>query len=150
MRHESLTFLVVGVVALLGAGCGAGRASDDGADSGEYQVAVNMRLVGQHDLQARSAYQPVVQAYGERRVLFVGHHAGEAVNSLTGQVEVNGLSILDVTNPATPVYLAHVPPTGTEARGTQHVQVCDGRMLPGGDDSAVRRHGPPPVLTRVL
>src|SRR3970040_2391995 len=42
-----------------------------------YASAVNMRLVGRHDLQARSAYQPIVHAYGERPILFVGHHAGE-------------------------------------------------------------------------
>ena len=66
------------------------------------QDAVDLRLVGHDDLQARSAYQPVVHAYGERRILFVGHHAGEAPNPQTGKVEKNGLSIVDVTNPAAP------------------------------------------------
>jgi hypothetical protein len=102
-----------------------------------YPSAVNMRLVGRHDLQARSAYQPIVHAYGDRRILFVGHHAGEAVNPATGHVERNGLSIVDLTDPVAPVYLAHVPPTGTEASGTQHVQVCDGRALRGADPNAV-------------
>src|ERR1044072_6250613 len=49
--------------------------------------AGNLELVGHNDLQARSAYQPIVHAYGERRILFVGHHAGEAMNSLTGKLE---------------------------------------------------------------
>ena len=98
---------------------------------------VGLRLVGQHDLQGRSAYQPVIHPYGDRRILFVGHHAGEARNAMTGSVEVNGLSIIDVTNPASPTYLAHMPPTGTEARFTQHVQVCDGRALPNADDRKV-------------
>ena len=80
-----------------------------------------MRLVGQHDLQSRSAYQPIVHRYGDRRILFVGHHAGEAPNPATGRVEQNGLSILDVTDPALPVYLTHVPATGSEASGTQNV-----------------------------
>ena len=44
-----------------------------------------MRLVGHDDLQARSAYQPIVHAYGARRILFVGHHAGEALNPLTAR-----------------------------------------------------------------
>jgi hypothetical protein len=96
-----------------------------------------MRLVGHDDLQGRSAYQPIVHRYGDRRILFVGHHAGEAPNPATGQVERNGLSILDVTDPAAPVYLAHVPPTGSEASGTQHVQVCDGSALPTGRAGAV-------------
>jgi hypothetical protein len=104
----------------------------------------DLELVGQNDLQARSAYQPIVHAYGERRILFVGHHAGEALNPATGFIEKNGLSILDVTNPAAPQYLAHLPPTGTEASGTQHVQVCDGSALPSADDAkvyAIRTNG---------
>ena len=104
----------------------------------------DLRLVGQNDLQARSAYQPVVHAYGARRVLFVGHHAGEALNPATGYMEKNGLSILDVTDPSAPQFLAHMPPTGAEASGTQHVQVCDGSALPSADDSkvyAIRTNG---------
>jgi hypothetical protein len=104
----------------------------------------DLRLVGQNDLQARSAYQPIVHRYGERYILFVGHHAGEALNPATGFLEKNGLSILDVTDPANPRYLAHVPPTGTEASGTQHVQVCDGSALPNADDAkvyAIRTNG---------
>ncbi|HET7925052.1 MAG TPA: hypothetical protein VFL30_09140 [Rhodanobacteraceae bacterium] len=104
----------------------------------------DLRLVSHNDLQARSAYQPIVHAYGERRILFVGHHAGEALNPATGLMEKNGLSIVDVTDPARPTYLAHFPPTGSEASGTQHVQVCDGSALPNGDDAkvyAIRTNG---------
>jgi len=104
------------------------------ADSAE---ASNMRLVGYHDLQARSAYQPVVHTYGNRRILFVGQHAGEAVNPATGLTEVNGLSILDVTDPSSPTMLKHLPPTGLEASGSQHVQICDGDVLPEGDPDRV-------------
>ena len=107
-------------------------------------AARDLRLVGQNDLQARSAYQPIVHAYGERRILFVGHHAGEALNPANGYLEKNGLSILDVTDPAAPQYLAHLPPTGPEASGTQHVQVCDGSALPNADDGkvyAIRTNG---------
>ncbi len=43
-----------------------------------------MQLVGHHDLQGRSAYQPTLHRYGERSILFVGHHAGEALNSQSG------------------------------------------------------------------
>ena len=114
-------------------------APDDGMPQ-----ALNMRLVGQHDLQARSAYQPLVHAYGDRRILFVGHHVGEAINPLTGSIEVNGMSILDVTDPAVPEMLSHVPPSADGASGTQHVQVCDGLMLPNGDPQkvyAVRTNG---------
>jgi hypothetical protein len=105
---------------------------------------LDLRLVGQNDLQARSAYQPIVHTYGERRILFVGHHAGAALNPATGLIEQNGLSIVDVTDPARPAYLAHFPPTGSEASGTQHVQLCDGLALPNGDDAkvyAIRTNG---------
>jgi hypothetical protein len=94
--------------------------------------ARNMRLVGYNDLQGRSAYQPVVHRYGDRYILFVGHHAGEEMNPQTGQVEVNGMSVVDVTDPTAPVLLKHMPPSGA-ARGTQHVQPCDGSVLPNGD-----------------
>jgi hypothetical protein len=107
-------------------------------------ASVNLRLVGQNDLQARSAYQPVVHRYGDRRILFVGHHAGEALNPITGLLERNGLSMLDVTDPASPTYLAHLPPTGDEASGTQHVQICDGSALPSADRGkvyAIRTNG---------
>jgi hypothetical protein len=105
---------------------------------------LDLRLVGGNDLQARSAYQPIVHAYGARRILFVGHHAGEALNPATGLIEKNGLSIVDVTDPAQPTYLKHFPPTGVEASGTQHVQVCDGSALPNADDAkvyAIRTNG---------
>jgi hypothetical protein len=112
--------------------------ADDGV------ATLNLRLVGRNDLQARSAYQPIVHAYGERRILFVGHHAGEALNPATGLIEKNGLSIVDVTDPSRPTYLTHFPPTGPEASGTQHVQVCDGSALPDADDAkvyAIRTNG---------
>ncbi len=128
------------LAALSCAGCGEGRVATPtaaAAESSPAPSALNLRLVGYDDLQGRSAYQPIVHAYGERRILFVGHHAGEALNPQTGRVEVNGMSVVDVTNPAAPVYLAHVPPTGDEARGTQHVQVCDGSALPSADPSKV-------------
>lgn len=133
----------VACLTVLMAACNA-PADDGGTVVAGGLQARNMALLGHHDLQARSAYQPVVHAYGDRRILFVGHHAGEAVNPLTEQVEVNGLSILDVTDPALPVMLAHVPPTGEEASGTQHVQVCDGDLLSEGDPNrvyAVRTNG---------
>jgi hypothetical protein len=134
-------------LALLAAGC---ESAAPPAPAGSAPAAADplanhdLRLVGHNDLQARSAYQPIVHAYGERRILFAGHHAGEALNPATGLLEKNGLSIVDVTDPAAPVYLTHFPPTGPEASGTQHVQVCDGRALPNGDDTkvyAIRTNG---------
>jgi hypothetical protein len=44
----------------------------------------NMELVGYHDLQGRSAYQPLVHKHGDRWIAYVGHHGGLVVNPLTG------------------------------------------------------------------
>ena len=126
------------------AGCDAAEPPAVAAAAADPVANHDLRLVGRNDLQARSAYQPLVHAYGERRILFVGHHAGEALNPVTGLVERNGLSIVDVTDPANPAYLTHFPPTGGEASGTQHVQVCDGSALPSADDAkvyAIRTNG---------
>jgi hypothetical protein len=111
--------------------------SDTSTVGGNNAEAQNMRLVGYHDLQTRSAYQPEVHVYGNRRILFVGQHVGEAFNPETGLTEVNGLSILDVTNPNSPTLLKHLPPTGLEASGSQHVQICDGDVLPEGNPDRV-------------
>src|SRR5438874_6336612 len=93
---------------------------------------LNMRLVGYDDLQARSAYQPTIHHQGDRYIAYIGHHGGSAanpkpVNPLTGQPELNGVSILDVTDPKQPKYLAHVPGDEgqDEAGGSQMARVCD-------------------------
>jgi hypothetical protein len=107
---------------------------------GDPPEARNMRLVGYNDLQARSAYQPIVQKQGERYIAYIGHHGGtesisKPINALTNQAEFNGTSIIDVTNPAKPKYLAHIPGQEGlgEKGGAQMVRACDGRSLPKGD-----------------
>ncbi|MDH3420680.1 MAG: hypothetical protein OEM78_14505, partial [Gammaproteobacteria bacterium] len=45
-------------------------------------AALNMELVAHHPLDARPSYQPMPHRYGDRWILFVGHHAGEGINSL--------------------------------------------------------------------
>jgi hypothetical protein len=94
----------------------------------------DMRLVGLDDLQARSAYQPVVHHQGARWIAYVGHHGGRRTNPLTGQIEQNGTSIVDVTDPTQPRYLHHIPgaPGEAEAGGAAMVRVCDGKTLPRG------------------
>jgi hypothetical protein len=106
--------------------------------------AHNMRLVGYNDLQARSAYQPVIQRQGDRYIAYIGHHGGtpevpKPINALTGEAEFSGTSIVDVTDPAHPKYLKHIPgqPGNYEAGGAQMVRVCDGKTLPHGDPNKV-------------
>ena len=102
-----------------------------------------MDLVGYNDLQNRSAYQPVIHKQGARWIAYVGHHGGMALNPLTGKQEANGTSIVDVTDPKRPKYLAHIPgePSApgesAEMGGAQMVRVCDGSELPHADKNKV-------------
>src|SRR5712691_7763510 len=105
--------------------------------------AKNMRLVGHHDLQGRSAYQPTIHRQGDRYIAYIGHHGGtnavpKPVNPMNGQPEFNGTSIVDVTVPARPKYLFHIPGQegNYEQGGAQMVRVCDGKSLPGGKADA--------------
>src|SRR5437867_2051915 len=104
----------------------AGPASSQ-APRGHGAEARDMELVGHDDLQGRSAYQPTIHKQGGRFIAYVGHHGGKARNPLTGADEDNGTSIVDVTDPARPRYLAHIPgPTGgSEQGGAQMARVCD-------------------------
>jgi len=108
------------------------------------QEAENMALLAHHPLDGRPSYQPMPHQYGNRWILFAGHHAGEGVNSLNGEIEGHGTSVLDVTDPRNPVYLAHIaaPPwqeAGSMSLGTgaQHVQLCNGNDLPRGEPGKV-------------
>src|SRR5438309_10200353 len=117
----------------------------DSANAQEQKIgappeAVNMRLVGYNDLQARSAYQPTIHHQGNRYIAYIGHHGGtpevpKPLNRLTGQAEYNGTSIVDVTDPVQPKYLAHIPGLegNYEEGGAQMVRVCDGKTLPKAD-----------------
>jgi hypothetical protein len=107
---------------------------------GDPPEASNMRLVGYNDLQARSAYQPVIHKQGDRYIAYIGHHGGtpeipKPRNPMTGQDEYNGTSIVDVTDPAHPKYLKHIPGLSGayEEGGAQMVRVCDGKTLPHAD-----------------
>ena len=107
--------------------------------SGHEASALNMRLVGFNNLQARSAYQPIIHRQGSRFIAYIGHHGGTAFNPMTGVDEPNGTSIVDVTNPSRPSYLTHIPGAAGvgEAGGAQMVRACNGRDLPRADASKV-------------
>jgi hypothetical protein len=122
-RALSLLVLAAGVVS---------SAAPAAAQSPSTVESSNMRLVGHADLQGRSAYQPLVRKHGSRWVAYVGHHGGQALNPLSGAVEPNGTSLVDVTDPANPRQLSHIPGAGggPEAGGAQMVRVCEGGELP--------------------
>jgi hypothetical protein len=112
-----------------------GNGGEEGADSRD------MQLVGHNDLQGRSAYQPEIKKQGNRWIAYVGHHGGSALNPMTGKEEPHGTSILDVTDPKNPKYLAHIPGQplneagNAESGGAQMVRICSGAELPRADKS---------------
>jgi len=115
------------VVAVLGSALAVTMTAQQKAESRD------MTLLGSNDLQARSAYQPIIQKQGDRYIAYIGHHQGSMPNVLTGKFEDNGTSVVDVTNPRQPKYIAHIP-GGGEAQGggqAQMVRACSG--LPKAD-----------------
>jgi hypothetical protein len=131
MRTRPWSIVMLGLTLAAGSGMlGAQQTQPPGHPAQQ----VNMRLVGFDDLQARSAYHPTIVEQNGRWIAYVGHHAGTALNPMTGVVESNGTSLVDVTDPARPKYLKHiVGPTGGsgEAGGAQMVRVCAGGGVVG-------------------
>jgi hypothetical protein len=128
----SATFRLVGAIVL--------AASAPMAFAQHGAEAKNIALVGFNDLQARSAYQPVIQNQNGRWIAYVGHHGGttempKPMNPISGQAEFNGTSIIDVTDPKAPKYLHHIPGEEglDEAGGAQMVRICPGKGLSKGD-----------------
>src|SRR3954447_15283723 len=134
-RHLSVCSAALGLIMLA-----AGPASAQAPKLGDPPEAKNMRLVGYSDLQARSAYQPIIHKQGDRYIAYIRHHGGteavpKPVNPMTGQAEFNGTSIVDVTDPKNPKYLRHIPGQQGlgEQGGAQMARICDGKTLPKGD-----------------
>ena len=93
----------------------------------------NMRRVGHVDLQGRPAYQPNVIVYPDgRTIAFAGTHGGSKPNPLKGGVvELNGVVIIDATDPARPVEKFHIP-VPVAGGQSQSVRMCLGSDLPKG------------------
>ncbi|HUQ69463.1 MAG TPA: hypothetical protein VM165_08075 [Planctomycetaceae bacterium] len=74
-----------------------------------------MRLVGYNDLQGRPALVVTTKSDpANGNWVYVGHHEspaaqGPLLNPLTGRMEWNGTSILEVTDPANPKLVWHIP-----------------------------------------
>lgn len=112
----------------------------------DQQSQWNTEFVGYDSLDGRSTYQPLIVHQDAREIAYMAHHAGVATNRLTGEMEPNGTSIIDVTNARRPRYLAHVPgpPGSVDAAGSQMVRVCSGDVLPRGQRGKwymLRTHG---------
>lgn len=79
------------------------------------EAADHVRLVGYHDLQGREALMAVAKSDpANGNWLYVGHHESywdekPKPNPLTGTTEWNGTSILDISDPAHPRLVWHIP-----------------------------------------
>jgi hypothetical protein len=95
----------------------------------------NMKVEGIADNQGRPIYQPLIVNQDGRHILYNGNLGGNVQNPLTGQVEANGTSIIDVSDVAHPKFLFHIPgpPGPVAAAGAQMVRVCGGSVLPHGE-----------------
>jgi hypothetical protein len=81
--------------------------------------AKSVRLVGYSDLQGRDTLQVSLKG----NYAYVGHHRGNEFNPLTHQVEPNGTTILDVSNPKEPRIVKHIPGyKGSESRAVHPVE----------------------------
>jgi len=77
------------------------------------------RLVGFSDLQGRDALQVTLRGDW----CYVAHLPGNRLNSLTGQSEDNGTTILNVSQPKHPIIVAHIPgASGANCRAVQVVE----------------------------
>jgi hypothetical protein len=101
------------------------------SQSGEQK---DMRRVGHVYLQGRPSYQPNVIVYPDgRTIAFAGTHGGSKPNPLKpgSPVELNGVVIIDATDPARPVEKFHIPVPAAGGQ-SQSVRMCLGSDLPKG------------------
>jgi hypothetical protein len=79
--------------------------------------AKNMKAVGYCDLDGKSAFKMAVHKHGDRWFLF------------TATLWEPGLNILDVTDPANPWLVKHIPLDVPPQTQTNQIQIADGIMI---------------------
>ncbi len=119
----SVSFLPLCLSLVLSACAPESRESPRQADPAETAAdpmsdgSSNVRLVGYNDLQGRQSLQLTARSDAENgNWLYVGHqpnvrpNTDEALmNPVTGQPEINGTSLIDITNPENPHTVWHIP-----------------------------------------
>lgn len=95
----------------------------------DQQSIWNMRIVGFQDNQGRaSSDDGWIENQNGRYIAYVANSPGKELNPLTGKVENNGTSLIDVTDVAHPRFLSHIPTVS--GGGATHLAVCGGNTLP--------------------
>ena len=94
----------------------------------DQQSIWNMQIVGFQDNQGRpSSDDGWIENQNGRYIAYVANSPGKGQNPLTGKVENNGTTLIDVTDVAHPRLLSHIP---TESGGgATHLAVCGGNTL---------------------
>lgn len=107
--------------------------------------AQNVELVGHHDLQGRESLQVTAKADDANGDwVYVGHHDNtwdqtQRFNPITNQQEWNGTSILNVSDPANPELVWHIPNTvSANSRSTSVVYDYGFDSDPPGRDYLAR------------
>ena len=107
------------------------------------EAAQNVRLVGHNDLQGRTALVVTTKSDAANgNWVYVGHHESFAegkplLNPITGKMEWNGTSILEITDPAKPRLVWHIPnETNRNSRGVS--VVYDYKFDSSGRDYLIR------------
>ncbi len=138
-RAGTLTCVVAIFAGLFFLCATAAYAINDMPSSGEKQ---HMKLVGYNDLQGRESLQ--VTTKGDW--VYVGHHprpwsssnqVARHVNPLTGDPEDNGTTIIDISDPANPVTVAHIK---NDARINSRSPSVVYDFGPAGRDYLIRNH----------
>jgi hypothetical protein len=117
------------VFSISAAGCSPRAAPAAAAPADEYaEAAQNVRLVGYNDLQGRTALVTTTKSDPRNgNWVYIGHHDAfhdekPILNPITGKMEFNGTSILEISDPSQPKYVWHIPnDTNRNSRSTSVV-----------------------------
>jgi hypothetical protein len=111
-----LTLFVTGtLLSSLSACSGEGPAPGNPTIVEGFVEAQNIRLVGHNDLQGRESLVVVTKSdEANGNWVYVGHHESyydgeQRFNPITDQMEWNGTSILEISDPANPQLVWHIP-----------------------------------------
>jgi hypothetical protein len=95
----------------------------------DQQSIWNMQVLGFQDNQGRaSSDDGWIENQNGRYIAYMADSPGKALNPLTGKIEDNGTSLIDVTDVAHPRFLSHIP--APSSGGATHLAVCGGNILP--------------------
>ena len=152
MKKRMARVLAVLAVPVLAAGAQACRAAAPDPESAQAagadenaEAAANVRQVGYNDLQGRQSLQLIARSDAANgNWVYVGHQPNDRpgddepqMNPITGQAEINGTSIIDISDPAKPTTKWHIP--GLSGANHRHVGVVyDYKHDASGRDYLVR------------